>query len=92
MKNRPLLREIEKLPISESGMVTEGVCFLRLQDGTHLVGFPPNQKTRTLHGFLSRSAKHRIRPECIGLAKDVVCRYAYPHADASAAPPYSLRK
>lgn len=88
--------ELESLPVSDCGVDSNGIPWLRLEDGVKIFGARPISDTS--HGYyqddlsayrrLPRAVRSKIQPECIRLALDVLLRYIYPHATPDKTPPY----
>ncbi len=94
----PMLQEINQLPIAEVGECEDGTRTLRLTDGPTFHNFGPKQIelpacTYTyLHAYLKEDQQRVLPQESMDMAADVVCRYLYPHADPTIAPPYPSRE
>lgn len=85
----PLVREIESLPVAEIDRNPDRPK-IRLRNGPVFVGLPPDEHASDLWRQLRRGSQRALAVECIGLLKDIICRYRYPHADATACPPYPI--
>ncbi len=94
----PMLREINHLPVAETGEETDGTRYLRLTAGPTFYSFGPRQKEipscthAYLHRYLRDDLQKNLPKSSMDMAADVVCRYLYPHADPTIAPPYPHRE
>lgn len=87
---RPLVEEIQQLPIIESGISDDGFPWVALSNGYKFYGFLTSSNDRILYNFLNKKLKENLREEAFGVAIDIITRYKYPHALPTKTPPYSL--
>ncbi|MEM9118924.1 MAG: FkbM family methyltransferase [Cyanobacteria bacterium P01_F01_bin.56] len=94
LKSHALINEVKKLQISRSGEIElddELLPFIRLSNGTFLVGQYPSEFETFLYSSYQDSLPRNIRPCAMRVAIDVVLRYMYPHGMPNLTPPYSRR-
>ena len=87
---KPLIKEVHKLPITESGISDEGFPWVSLSNGYTFYGFLPSSNDRAIYGCIDKKIKEKLVEDAFGVAIDIVLRYVYPHAQPDKTPPYSL--
>lgn len=87
---KPLIKEVQKLPITGSGISKDGVPWASLSNGLKFYGFLPSPNDRALYRYIDKNLKKKLIEDASGVAIDIVTRYIYPHAQPDKTPPYSL--
>ena len=96
-KSHPMLIELNKLFIEESGKTSDGMRYVSLSGGPVFYSFADSACGSTtctysyLHKYLREDLQGRLPVDYLDIASDIVCRYKYPHADPSIDLPYSYR-
>lgn len=87
---KPLIKEVQKLPITESGISDDGFPLVSLSNGYTFYGFLPSSNDRAIYECIDKKIKEKLVEDAFGVATDIVLRYVYPHAQPDETPPYSL--
>jgi len=87
---KPLIKEVQKLPITGSGISDDGFPWVSLSNGYKFYGFLPSSNDRVLYKLIDKTLKEKLVEDAFGVAIDIVLRYIYPHAQPDKTPPYSL--
>lgn len=81
MMRNPYYRRIYELQIESSGILKNGIPWIKLNEGPLFHGHLPKVSERYFYRyFLTGQTKRKLKEDCINVAHDVVYRYLGPRA------------